>query len=113
MNMKPDINNLLKQAQKMQADMQKAQQELADMVVVGEAGGGLVKIEMNGRHICKKTHFDNSLFDEDKEVIEDLITAAINNAVEKIERSSREKLNKLTAGIQLPSGFGDVGGMGG
>ncbi len=108
--MKPDINNLLKQAQKMQSQMQEAQKELADMIVVGEAGGGLVRIELTGRHTCKKTHLDPSLLDEEKEIIEDLITAAINNAVEKIERSSREKLSKLTAGIQLPGGFGDAGG---
>jgi len=108
--MKPDIGNLLKQAQKMQAQMQEAQKELAEMIVVGEAGGGLVRVEMTGRHTCKKTHFDKTLIDEDVEVIEDLITAAINNAVEKIEKTSREKLNKLTSGIQLPAGFGGMGG---
>jgi DNA-binding YbaB/EbfC family protein len=108
--MKPDISNLLKQAQKMQSQMQEAQKELADMVVIGEAGGGLIRVEMTGRHNCKKTHFDNSLFDEDKEIIEDLITAAINNAVEKIEKTSRDKLSKLTSGIQLPTGLGDLAG---
>ncbi len=103
--MNPDINNLLKQAQKMQSQMQDAQKELSEMMVVGEAGGGLVKVEIMGRHNCKKTHLDDAVLEEAKEVIEDLITAAINNAVEKIERTSREKLDKLTAGIQLPAGF--------
>ena len=111
--MKPDIGNLLKQAQKMQAQMQEAQKELADMVVTGEAGGGLVRIEMTGRHTCKKVHLEATVLDEDLEVIEDLIMAAINNAVEKIERTSREKLSKLTSGIQLPAGFGGMGDIAG
>ncbi len=108
--MKNDIGNLLKQAQKMQAQMQEAQQELANMVVTGEAGGGLVRIEMTGRHTCKRTHLDASLLKEEKEVVEDLITAAINSAAKKIEESSRNKLTKLTSDIQLPSELGDMMG---
>ncbi len=104
--MKPDINNLLKQAQKMQAQMQEAQQQLANMIVKGEAGGGLVWIEMTGRHDFKRIHIDPSLMKEEAEILEDLIAAAGNDAVRKIEKTSREKLQSLTSGIQLPAGFG-------
>ena len=108
--MKPDIGNLLKQAQKMQEQMQQAQKELAEMEIEGESGAGLVRVKINGRHQCKKVQLQASVLDEDLEVIEDLIMAAFNNAVDKVEKSSREKLNKLTAGIQLPAGFGGMGG---
>lgn len=104
--MKPDINNLLKQAQKMQTQMQEAQQQLASMIVKGEAGGGLLWVEMTGRHDVKKVFIDPSLMDEEKEMLEDLVAAAVNDAVRKIEKSSRDKLQSLTAGIQLPAGFG-------
>lgn len=111
MAMKGDLNNLLKQAQQMQAKMQKAQEELTKMVVTGESGGGLVKVEMNGRHDVRRVHIDNSLIKEDeKNMLEDLIAAAINDAVRKIEKASREKLTELTAGMQLPTGMGDIGG---
>lgn len=108
--MKNDIQNLLKQAQKMQTQMQDAQKELASTTEVGEAGGGLVRVEMTGRHTCKKVHLEAAILNEDLEVIEDLFMAAINNVVEKIEKTSRDKLSKLTAGIQLPAGFGGMGG---
>lgn len=105
MNMKGNLNQLLKQAQQMQAKMQEAQEQLAKMTVTGESGAGMVRVEMNGRHDVKRVSLDNSLLKEEKEVLEDLIAAAINDAVRKVEKVSREKLTNLTAGIQLPPGF--------
>lgn len=111
MNMKGGLNQLLKQAQQMQSKMQEAQKELANLTVTGEAGAGLVKIEMNGRHVVKRAHIDASLLTEDKEVLEDLLAAAVNDAVRKVEKASQEKLATLTAGMQLPPGFdGQLGG---
>lgn len=110
MNMKGGIGNLLKQAQQMQTKMQEAQEQLAKTVVTGEAGGGMVKVEMNGRHDVKRVHIDPSVLKEDKEILEDLVAAAINDAVRKVESTSREKLSSLTAGMQLPAGFGGLGG---
>lgn len=104
--MKGGLGNLLKQAQQMQAKMQEAQEQLANMVVKGEAGGGLVWVQMNGRHDVKQFHIDSSLMkEEEKEILEDLLAAAVNDAVRKVEKASREKLNMVTAGIQLPPGF--------
>lgn len=110
MNMKGNLGNLLKQAQQMQAKMQEAQEQLGKMTVTGEAGGGLVKVDMNGRHDVTRVHLDSSLLKEEKDVIEDLIAAAINDAVRKVENVSKQKLGELTAGIQLPGGLGDLGG---
>lgn len=109
--MKGDLGNLLKQAQQMQAQMQKAQEELAKMIVTGEAGGAMVKVEMNGRHDVQRIAIDDSLLKEDKSMLEDLIAAAVNDAVRKVEKASRDKLSTLTSGIQLPEGFG--GAIGG
>lgn len=103
--MKGDLGNLLKQAQQMQAQMQKAQEELAKMIVTGEAGGAMVKVEMNGRHDVQRISIDDSLLKEDKSMLEDLIAAAVNDAVRKVEKASRDKLSTLTAGIQLPPGM--------
>jgi nucleoid-associated protein EbfC len=105
MNMKNNLNQLLQQAQQMQSKMQEAQNQLAKMTVTGEAGAGMVRVIMNGRHDVQRVHLDDNLLKEDKEVLEDLIAAAINDAVRKVEKVSREKLNTLTAGIQLPPGF--------
>ncbi|MCW5589516.1 MAG: YbaB/EbfC family nucleoid-associated protein [Legionellales bacterium] len=103
--MKPDIKQLMEQAQKMQQNMQKAQQELAAMLITGQAGGGLVKVVMNGRHEAKSCHIDYSLMDDDKDVLEDLIVAAINDAVNQIEKRSQEKIVDLTSGLELPAEF--------
>jgi DNA-binding YbaB/EbfC family protein len=100
MNMKVDLNNLLKQAQDMQSKMQSAQEELAKIVVTGEAGGGLVKIDMDGRHTVKSIWMDPSLLKESKEFIEELLIGAFNNALQKVEKASRQKLTDLTAQIQ-------------
>lgn len=103
--MKGGIGNLMKQAQKMQADMQKAQEEVANLEVTGQSGGGLVSIVMNGRHDVKRVSIDDSLFADDKDMLEDLIAAAINDAVRQVERQSSEKMSGLTDGLNLPGGM--------
>ncbi len=89
--MKGAMGNLMKQAQKMQADLQKAQEELARAEIVGESGGGLVKVTMNGRHEVRRVEIDDSLMGDDKEMLEDLIAAACNDAVHRIEEKSRSR----------------------
>ncbi|WP_432472660.1 YbaB/EbfC family nucleoid-associated protein [Amphritea sp. HPY] len=103
--MKGGMGNLMKQAQKMQEDMQKAQEEIARTEVNGESGAGLVKITMNGRHDVKSVVIDDSLMEEDKEILEDLIAAAVNDAVRKVESSTQEKMAKVTGGMAMPPGF--------
>ena len=103
--MKGGIGNLMKQAQKMQENMQKAQQEIAEMEITGQSGGGLVSVVLNGRHECKRVKIDQSLFDDDKDMIEDLVTAAFNDAAHKIEEATRERMASVTAGMPLPPGM--------
>lgn len=103
--MKGDLGNLMKQAQQMQANMQKAQEEVARLEVEGAAGGGLVKVMMNGRHEVRRVHIDDSLVGDDKDMLEDLIAAAVNDAVQRVEVESKEKMAKVTAGIPLPPGM--------
>jgi len=103
--MKGGLGNLMKQAQRMQETMQRAQQELAEMEVTGEAGGGMVSVVMTGRHDVKRVNIDDSLLKEDKEMLEDLLAAAVNDAVRKVENTSQDKMSSLTAGMGLPSGF--------
>ena len=100
-----NIGNMMKQAQQMQERMQKMQEELANAEVTGQAGAGLVSVVMNGRHDVKRITLDDSLMQEDKEVLEDLIAAAVNDAVRKVEQNSQEKMAGMTAGMQLPPGF--------
>ena len=103
--MKGNIGNLMKQAQKMQADMQKAQEELANMEVEGQSGGGMVKVLMNGRHEVRRVSIDDSLMKDDKDMLEDLLAAAVNDAVRRIESTTSEKMSGLTAGLNLPGGL--------
>ena len=103
--MKGGIGNLMKQAQRMQETMQKAQQELALMEVTGQAGGGLVSVVMTGRHDVKRVSIDDSLLKEDKEMLEDLLAAAVNDAVRQVETTTQEKMSGLTAGMGLPGGM--------
>lgn len=103
--MKGGMGNIMKQAQKMQEKMQKAQEELANAETTGESGGGLVKVVMNGRHDVKSVNLDDSLMEEDKEIIEDLLAAAVNDAVRKIEETSQEKMSSMTQGMGLPPGM--------
>jgi DNA-binding YbaB/EbfC family protein len=103
--MKGSLSDLMQQAQKMQADLQKAQEELANAEVRGESGAGLVSVVMNGRHDVKRVSIDDSVLSEDKEVLEDLLAAAVNDAVKKVEAHNREAMSGLTAGLNLPAGF--------
>ena len=103
--MKGGIGKLMKQAQEMQANMQKAQEELANMEVTGESGGGLVSVIMTGRHDVKRVSIDDSLMGDDKDMLEDLLAAAVNDAVRQVERTSQEKMSGMTAGLNLPGGM--------
>lgn len=85
--------------------MQKAQAELATLEVEGQAGGGMVKVTMNGRHEIRRVNLDDSLMNDDKEMLEDLLAAAVNDAVRKVEQQSSEKMSGLTAGMNLPAGM--------
>lgn len=98
------LNDLMKQAQQVQEQMQKAQQELANKEVTGESGAGMVKVYMNGRHDVRRVEIDPGLLSEDKEMLEDLLAAAVNDAVRKVEESNREAIAGLTGGMDL-SGF--------
>ena len=103
--MKNQLAGLMKQAQAMQDGMKKAQEAIAAMEVEGEAGAGLVKVVMTGRHDVKRVTIDQSLLGEDKDMLEDLVAAAVNDAVRKVEAASQEKMAGLTAGMPLPPGF--------
>jgi DNA-binding YbaB/EbfC family protein len=99
------FNNLMKQAAAMQANMQKAQAEIVNIEVEGIAGGGMVKVTMNGRHEVKRVQLEPSVVGEDREMLEDLIVAATNDAVHKVEARVQEKMSSVMAGMQLPPGF--------
>ena len=103
--MKGGINQLLQQAQKMQADVQKAQQELATVEVEGQSGGGLVTINMNCQHEVRQVTIDPSVLEDDKDMLEDLVAAAINDAVHKVSRTTQERMSGLASGLNLPAGF--------
>lgn len=107
--MKGGLGNLMKQAQEMQEQMQRqleeVQQQLAAMEVTGEAGAGMVKVVMNGRHDVRRVNIDPSLMGEDKEMLEDLLAAAVNDAVHRVEAESKSKMSGVTAGLNLPPGL--------
>jgi nucleoid-associated protein EbfC len=103
--MKGGLGNLMRQAQQMQETMQKAQAELADLEVTGEAGAGMVKVVLNGRHEAKKVTIEPKLVGEDLGLLEDLIVAAVNDAVHKVAARSQEKYAGLMAGMNLPPGM--------
>jgi DNA-binding YbaB/EbfC family protein len=106
--MKGGMAGLMKQAQQMQEKMAKMQEELANAEVTGQSGAGLVSVVMTGRHDVKRVSIDQSLMstdEDDKEVLEDLIAAALNDAVRKVEQNSQDKMSGMTAGMQLPPGF--------
>ncbi len=105
MTMKGSITELMQQAQKMQAEMQKAQEALANVELTGEAGAGLVKVVMTGRHDVKRVSVDDSVLSEEKAVLEDLLAAAVNDAVRKVEAHNREAMSGLASGLNLPAGF--------
>ncbi len=103
--MKGGMGGLMKQAQKMQEQMQKMQEELANAEVLGESGAGMVKITMTGRHDVRRVEIDPSLLEDDKEILEDLIAAAMNDAVRKVEKNQQERMGSLTSGMGLPADF--------
>ncbi|MEW8044045.1 MAG: YbaB/EbfC family nucleoid-associated protein [gamma proteobacterium symbiont of Phacoides pectinatus] len=103
--MKGGLGNLMKQAQRMQADMQKAQERLALEEVVGESGGGLVRVTMNGKYEVRRVEIDEGLMSDDKEMLEDLVAAALNSASQRVAAKTQESMAGLTAGMGLPPGF--------
>ena len=103
--MKGGIGDIMKKAQEMQENLQKAQKELAGKEVTGESGGGLVQVIMRGTHEVNRVKIDRSLIDDDKEMLEDLIAAAINDAVHKVAKINQESMQGMAAGLNLPPGF--------
>lgn len=99
------MGDLMKQAQKVQEEMQRMQQELADAEVTGESGAGMVKVVMNGRHDVRRVSIEPELMSEDKEMLEDLLAAAVNDAVRKVEQNSQAQMGKMASGFGLPEGF--------
>ncbi|MDQ7051094.1 MAG: YbaB/EbfC family nucleoid-associated protein [Enterobacterales bacterium] len=99
------LGDLMKQAQQMQEKMQQAQQQVANVEVHGESGAGMVKVTMTGRHDVTGVKIDASLLTEDKEIMEDLIAAAINDAVARVEHETKDMMSSVTQGIPLPPGF--------
>jgi len=102
---KGGMGNIMKQAQAMQEKMQKVQAEIANMEVTGESGAGLVKVTMTGNHNVRRVNIDESLMSDDKEMLEDLIAAALNDAVRRVEENNKEQMAKVTGGMQLPPGM--------
>ncbi len=101
--MKGGMGNMMKQAQQMQANMEKAQQELANTEVTGQSGGGMVSVVMTGKHDVKRVSIEDALFEDDKEMLEDLIAAAVNDAVRQVEKASQDRMaGMLPPGMKLP-----------
>lgn len=103
--MKGSLGKMMQQAQEMQGKMQEAQKELAQMEITGEAGAGMVKVVMTGKHEVKNVHIDPSALEEDPEFLEDLLAAAINDAVQHVETASKDKMSEMTGGMNLPEGM--------
>jgi hypothetical protein len=103
--MSGNIGNMMRQAQALQANMQKAQAEIASLEITGEAGGGMVKITINGRHEARRVQIEPAVFGDDREMLEDLLAAALNDAVHKLEAASQAKMASLMGGLQLPPGM--------
>ena len=99
-----NMNNFVKQAQALQANMQKAQSEIAGLEVTGEAGGGMVKVVMSGRHEVKRVQIEPAIVAEDREMLEDLIAAAVNDAVHRVESATQAKMASAMGGLSLPPG---------
>ncbi|HET7300883.1 MAG TPA: YbaB/EbfC family nucleoid-associated protein [Oleiagrimonas sp.] len=103
--MKGQIGQLMQQAQRMQEQMKQAQEEIAKMEVTGSAGGGMVNVTMSGAHEVRRVQIDRKLFADDPEMAEDLVAAAVNDAVNKVAQASKDKLGGLTSGLNLPPGM--------
>jgi hypothetical protein len=102
---KGQIANLMKQAQAMQDNLKKAQEEIAKLEVEGQSGAGLVKVLMTGKHDVKRVFIDPSLLADDKDMLEDLVAAAVNDAVRKVEATTQERMGTVTAGMPIPPGL--------
>ena len=100
-----NLGNMMKQAEALQRNMQKAQEEIAAMEIVGEAGGGMVKVTMTGRHEVKRVQIEPAVFGDDREMLEDLIAAACNDVVRKLEAATQQRMSGLMAGMRLPPGM--------
>lgn len=103
--MKLPFNDLIKQAQELQSRVEQMQQELAAVEVVGEAGAGLVRVTMNGQYAVRRVQIDPAVFADDREVLEDLIAAASNDAVRRVEAARQQRMGNLAGGMPLPPGF--------
>jgi hypothetical protein len=103
--MKGGIGNMMKQAQALQASMAKAQAEIAALEVTGESGGGMVKVTMNGKHEARRVQIDPTVPLDDREMIEDLVAAAINDAAQRVEAATQERMSSVMGGINLPPGM--------
>ena len=103
--MRGGLGNLMKQAQALQENMQKAQEEMAQLTVAGQAAGGKVTVEMSGKHAVRRVHIDPQLLAGDPEMLEDLVTVAVNDAVAKVEATVQERYAGMTGGLGLPAGF--------
>ncbi|WP_166259712.1 YbaB/EbfC family nucleoid-associated protein [Marinobacter salicampi] len=99
------MGDMMKKAQKMQEEMQKAQEEIAKAEVVGESGAGLIKVTMTGRHDVRNVEIDPSLLSEEKDILEDLLAAAVNDAVRRVEENQKEKMSGMASSLGLPPGF--------
>ena len=100
-----DLNEIMQQAKQIQESFEDAQKEMEKLIVSGESGAGLVKVRMNGRHDLLKVELDDSLFQEDKPVVEDLIAAAVNDAVRKLEEKNQQSMGGLAQHLKMPDGF--------
>jgi DNA-binding YbaB/EbfC family protein len=103
--MKPNLGQLMRQAQQLQANMQKAQEQLGSLVVTGESGGGMVKVTMNGRHEVSRVAIDPTVAGSDREMLEDLIAAACNDATRRVAEAVQQRMSDAMAGMQLPPGM--------
>ena len=103
--MKGGFGNIMKQAQEMQENLKKAQEEIAKMEVTGESGAGLVKVTMTGKHDVTKVSIDDSLLGDDREMLEDLVAAAVNDANRRVEKETQDRMSEVTAGMDLPPGM--------
>lgn len=103
--MKGNLGSMMRQAQQMQENLQRVQQELETLEVTGEAGGGLVKVVMTGKHAVRRVQIDPGVAAEDRELLEDMVAAAVNDAAQKVEAMVKEKMGGVTAGMGLPPGL--------
>lgn len=103
--MKGELGNLMEQAQRMQENLKRAQEDIAKIEVAGQSGGGMVSVVMNGRHEVRRVTIDRKLFADDPEMAEDLVAAAFNDAVNKVAEATQQRMNEVAGGMNLPPGF--------